>query len=195
MLMIPQNQFQQFGFDGEPLDFSTPRVWAALIARPSKEQDAMDRLKEYKLFAYWPCYLKQQNCGSGRRRSIFTPVIPGYIFIAVREGSNQDPWGVVRQTPGVIGYVRNGFGSPALLSDADIEVIRNIEGRLNIPPPAELVHTFKVGDKVHFLDDIYKQWPHGKVKALAEGNRISVEVPLMGRVVPVTVFPHQIEAM
>lgn len=195
MLMVPRNEFVQFGYDGVPLEFSDPRVWAALTVRPSKEQGAADRLREYKLFSYWPCYLKQQNMGSGRRRPIYSPVMPGYIFIAVRAGSNVNPWHVLTMTPGIIGYVRNGQGAPAFLTNDDIEIIRNIEGGLNLPPPIKVIHKFKVGDKVRFTDDLMGRWPSGKVKSLASNNGISVEVPLLGRLVPITVYPHQIEAM
>lgn len=201
MLMVsPQrlerkDDFQQFGFDGAPLDFSTPRVWAALIARPSMEQKAADRLREFRLFAYWPCYLKQANAGGGRRRAIYSPVIPGYIFVAAQAGSPSDPWYVQRLIPGIIGYLRDASGGPGFLTDHDIEIIRNIEGGLNLPPPEATVHSFKVNEKVRFIDDIYSSWSTGKIKSLASENRIVVETKLLGRIVPVTVYPHQIEKM
>lgn len=192
--LIP-NELQQFGFDGVPLDFSAPRVWAALIVRPMLEQKAADRLKEYRLFAYWPCFQKQMNAGGGNRRMIFSPLLPGYIFIAAHAGTKCDPWNVIRQTPGIVGFLRDGFGGPAFLDNDDINVIRVIESGQNIPPPEKQTHRFKVGDKVRFIDDLLGRWPAGKVKALAANNRISVEVPLLGCFVPIEAAAHQIEAM
>lgn len=196
MLMVLKNRFQQFGFDGQPLDFNEPRAWAALTVRPAKEQAAADRLREYQLFSYWPCYLRHMNIGNGRRRPIFSPVIPGYIFIAVREGTNVNPWHVITVTPGIIGYLRDCHGAPAYLGNDDIEVIRMIESGLNLPPPPDPPkHNFKTGDKVRFLDAIYTNWPVGRIKAIARNDRISVEVPLLGQVVTIEVYPHQIEKM
>lgn len=189
------------GLDGHPLDFRTPRNWTALIARPSKEQDAADWLKNAGLLAYWPCFVdqirhhQQRAAGRAKRFPRYKSVIVGYIFMAVRVGDNTDPWNIVRETPGIISFVRNAEGNAARMAEEDIAVIRRIEGGLNLPINPKTAHVFKCGDKVHFVDDLYGRWPNGVVFRLAENGRIIVNVPLLGQVVPIEVFPHQIEAM
>lgn len=181
-------------------DFQRPHCWRALVVRSSKEQDAADWLRKSRVPAYWPNYVRQikaagQANGFQRRRSHLCPVIPGYLFMPEAEVSNgRDPWPIVDQTPGIIGFLRNTHGYAAALDDSDIEIIRRIEGGLNIPPP-DVSHSFKMADKVRFTDDIYRSWPSGKIKKLEKDGRIGVEVPLLGRIVLVAVFPHQIEAM
>ena len=76
----------------------------------------------------------------------------------------------------------------------DVE-IRRIEGDQNEPPSIKPVHSFKTGQKVRFSDENPIIWPPGKIVRLASDGRISVEIYLMGRMVPILVLPHQIEAM
>jgi transcription antitermination factor NusG len=50
--------------------------------------------------------------------------------------------------------------------------------------------SFKTGDRVRFKD---ASWPPGLVSSSTGDGRLVVEVELMGRVVPIQLFPHQIE--
>lgn len=194
---IETNQnYTLFGADGHPLEFDVPRQWAALTARPSKEQAAADWLRSARMFAYWPCYGEQVRHSLGRsRHQRMRAIIPGYLFIAMRDGAQADPWMIVRQTPGITGYMRDATGYPALLGEEDIQVIRRIEAGHNLPYDPKTAHKFKVGDKVRFCGDLLGRWPAGVVSGLADNGRIKVDVPLLGRFVPIEALPHQIEAM
>ena len=197
----PQQHHSLFGLDGSPMDFRTPRSWLALQVRTGREQDAADWFKHARFFAYWPCYAKQINAGGPRHRGLslrrvrYYALIPGYLFIAAREGSHADPAPVISQAPGVFGYVRDASGYPMTLAEADIAVIRQIENGENLPPNPKTAHRFKVRDKVRFCDDILGRWPPGIIERLADDGRISVGVAVLGRIVSVLAYPHQIEAM
>lgn len=190
-----------FGLDGQPMNFRTPRAWLALRARTGKEQDSADWLKHNRIFAYWPCYSKDINAGRGhrngfaQRRSRYYSLIPGYLFVADREGKAHDPSWMVETVPGILSYQRDASGRPLTLAEADIETIRRIEDGENLPPNPKTAHKFKNGEKVRFADDLLGRWPAGKVERLADDGRISVGVSLLGRIVSVLVHPHQIEAM
>lgn len=189
------------GLDGLPMDFNTPRLWVAMRARPRREQDAADWLRQASMFAYWPCFLRQENAGRllrngfAQRRPRYSALIPGYLFIAARRGGMIDPSLIVSQTPGLVGFVRDASGYPMTLGERDIESIRHIEATANLPPRPEAAHKYKIGDKVRFVDDIYGRLPIGTVSRLDSDGQISVEVALLGRIVPISAFPHQIEAM
>jgi transcription antitermination factor NusG len=95
---------------------------------------------------------------------------------------------------GAFDIARTFSGYPLLIGDEDIQIIRRIEIGLNTPRPSDkVVHNFKRGQKVRFVDDLIGRWPPGVVETLAHDGRISVEVDLMGRKVPIWVLPHQIE--
>ena len=180
------------------LDYREPRVWVALLVVASKERSAIDWLKLAGVPAYWPNYTRQVPCGSGARngrgarRAVQCAVIPGYLFMAAKPEAT-DPWDVVHHTPGIHGYLRSASGQPATMGETDIEIIRRIEGGQNLPPASSAVHSFKVGQKVRFSDDLLSQWPVGKIVRLADDGRIVVEVGLLGRTVLITAYPHQIE--
>lgn len=175
------------------LSFNEPRVWHALTVRPGREQDAADWLKP-QVSAYWPCYTRQTKSGrrapNGRATTIarIAAVMPGYLFIASRPGTT--PWPIVYQAPGIFGYLRDAAGDAACLSNDDIEVIRQIEAGMNLPPPPKHVHQFKIGMKVRFVD---VPWRPGIVIRLADRGEIGVETQLLGQAVTVIVRPHQIE--
>lgn len=200
-MMLARTNTGMIGFDGVPMDFRAPRVWVALQARTSKEQDAADWLKASRLFAYWPCYAKDSNAGGtkangfARRRVRYNALIPGYIFVAAVQGCDPDPSLVINQTPGIIGYMRDPSGFPMTLGEDDIQKIRRIESDENKPPDPKTAHKFKTGQKVRFSDRLLGGWSPGHVERLADDGRISIGVPLLGRIVTMLVFPHQIEAM
>jgi transcription antitermination factor NusG len=93
----------------------------------------------------------------------------------------------------IMDVVRTYSGSPLLLRDRDLAIIRRIDVTMNTPKPDATAHNFKTGHKVKFKDDLSAQWPPGVITKIAKDGRISAEVNMMGRKVPITVFPHQIE--
>jgi transcription antitermination factor NusG len=184
------------------------RRWPMLIVMPGREQRAADFLKQAGEWVYWPNKGVLVNAGSkakGRRRTQLCSVIPGYVFlglpehaatvIATQRRNDGVAWKAVHAAPGVVGYVRDKEGFPALMGDDDINIIREIEAKENLPHDPKTAHRFKVGDKVRFVADLLGQWPHGTVVKLADDGRIVVETPLLGRIVPIEVYPHQIEKL
>ena len=181
--------------DGNPMMLpptDMPRIWRAMLVYSTRERGAADWLKRDNVWAYWPNYANQVSAGKGRRRQELCAVIPGYLFVAFHPESD-DPYGLVNKTPGIYGFLRESSGHALTIRDEDIEIIRKIEGGLNLPIDQKTAHRFKTGDKVRFCDDVYHRWPPGKVARLAERGQIVVEVQMLGRVVPISVFAHQIE--
>lgn len=172
--------------------------WYAIIARSGREQDAADGFRRENLLSYWPNYTAQvlsgrRSNGDHWRRAVLKPIIAGMIFTPAADDDLL--WMAVQRIPYVINMLRTEGSAPATLTNADIETIRRIEAHQNVPPPITPVHNFKPGDKVRFIKDIGSTWPPGRVERLLSEGRIRIEVYLMGRMVPITVLPHQIEAM
>jgi transcription antitermination factor NusG len=118
-------------------------------------------------------------------------ILPGYVFSDVDR--DRDLTTLLRRIVGAIDVARTFSGAPLLIGDADIQIIRKIEIGLNTPRPDKLLHNFKSGEKVRFVDDLMGRWPPGRIIKLAPDGRISVEVEMMGRKVAITCLPHQIE--
>lgn len=184
---LPLREQQRYPYKG----------WYAVIVRSGREQDAADGFRRENVLAYWPNYERQlptgMHAGARRHRVVFASIIPGMIFCPTADLDLF--WNAIQRIAYVMNILRKDGGQPATLSNADIESIRQIEADENEPPKVTPVHTFKMGQKVRFADHLSITWPPGKIAKLAKDGRISVEVYLMGRMVPITVLPHQIEAI
>jgi transcription antitermination factor NusG len=172
---------------------SLPQQWCMLLVRPGKEQDARGAFCQYRMQAYWPNYqpfVRWSPNFRRRRRTDRRAVIPGYLFVV------PDPiktfWDVIQRNKGIVNAVLRFSGEVARLKDDDIAVIESIERGMNTPKPGKSLHSFKTGDKVRFKDDELHRWPAGKIAGSASDGRVIVEVEMMGCVVPIQVFPHQI---
>lgn len=170
--------------------------WYAVVIRPRREQEAADGFRNGGVAAYWPNYIKQVpmgiHGGARRHRVILGAIFPGLIFCPT---ADEDLfWAAIQSVPYVVNLVRSEGGKPATLGNGDIERIRQIEAGENQPPAVTPVHNFKKGQRVRFTDVGAFTDLVGKIISLAPDGRISIEVYLMARMVPMHgVLPHQIE--
>jgi transcription antitermination factor NusG len=168
-----------------------------VVVRNNHEFDSVDSFRRNMIPAYWASYeellpsKKVQNGTTGRsvRR---VGILPGLIFVPV--DAAPDMQGLLHRIVGAIDFHRTYSGAPFVVEDADVRTIQRIEAGLNTPSKI-VTHKFKVGEKVRFTDDLDCRWPPGKIIKLAREGRIIVEVDAMGRKMPITVFPFQIEKM
>jgi transcription antitermination factor NusG len=170
--------------------------WCMVLVRPSEAENARDCMRRMGIGVYWPNYPQfgtTQSRRTGRRttREHLSAVIPGVLLTPAR--FTPLFWQAIDLAPGVFNVARTHEGDVILLDDVDIVIIHKIEAGLNTPPPPmKYIHNFKTGEKVRFVDDDLSRWGIGKVARLCKDGRISVDVPLMGRMTAVIVYPHQI---
>jgi hypothetical protein len=176
-----------------PVRIGPVSEWVLITVRMNHEREAVDSLRRSGSRAYYPSYeelvpTKRQFNGQPVRRLMRRAIIPGHVFTPVVPGITL----VLDLIIGAIGVVRTHAGDLLTIKDEDVQIIRAIEAGLNVPTTAA-EHSFKVGEKVGFVDDLTGRWPHGKIVRIARKGRIGVEVALMGRKVTIYVLPHQIE--
>jgi transcription antitermination factor NusG len=167
-----------------------------VIARLGREYETVDSLRRNAVCAEWPSYehleVKRER-GTNRlvRKLRRLGVLPGYVFASPRIDVDFEL--MLRRIVGAIDIARTDSGKPLLIAQDDLKIIRRIAIGLNMPLAGRLRHDFKVGHKIRFIDDLVGRWPEGRIERLAPDGRIVAEVELMGRKVPITVLPHQIE--
>lgn len=171
--------------------------WYMVIVRSNYHLDAVDGLRRAGFRAYWPSYEKtvatrRLIAGRHTSRNIRYGILP---YVLSPRCPDLDFTGASERIVSIMDIVRTYSGNPLLLRDSDLKIIRKIDVTMNTPKPEASLHSFKVGDKVRFADDLMNQWPPGRIVKIAKEARISVEVNLMGRKVPITVFPFQIERL
>jgi hypothetical protein len=173
-------------------------TWYALLLEPNREERSARMLTRLGWVCYWPTYVKQRRL-AGRirgRKARLCSMMPGMLFIP-EEFVDAPRRGEIFDLAHVRQFLPSAGGWPARLSKADIEGIREMEAKLNLPPSSAKVVQFKAGQEVKFGNPYYAAfWGTGTVLGLASRGRISIEVKkLFGHPTKVTVPVSEIEAM
>lgn len=107
-------------------------------------------------------------------------VFPGYILVKMK--LNDESWAVVRNTPGVTGFV--GLGRrPTPLAPKEVETIRYQMGLQETKPVSHV--TFHEGQSVRITDGPFSDFIGHVDKVYADKKRLRVIVHIFGRETPV----------
>jgi transcriptional antiterminator NusG len=122
----------------------------------------------------------------GHRRTIERRVFPGYILVEMV--MDEDSWYVVRNTPGVTGFV--GFGNkPTPLRQEEVDKILK---RMDAEAPKIKV-SFKVGQKVRIVEGPFEDFMGTVDEIDLERARVRVLVSFFGRETPIELDFLQVE--
>ena len=118
----------------------------------------------------------------GQRRTVAKKVFPGYVLVQMQ--MDDDSWNVVRNTPGITGFVGSG-NKPTPLSEAEVNaILKRAEGSPQIKVG------FRKGENVRVVDGPFTDFvgvvdeinvAKGKVKVLLTlfGRETSVELDFL----------------
>ncbi len=124
----------------------------------------------------------------GKRRTVERRVFPGYILVQMM--MDEDSWYVVRNTPGVTGFVGMG-NDPTPLRP---EEVSSIMKRMEADAPRVKV-TYKVGQKVRITDGPFADFM-GTVQDIdMDKAKVRVFVSFFGRETPVELDFLQVDKM
>jgi transcription termination/antitermination protein NusG len=122
----------------------------------------------------------------GKRRTIERRVFPGYILVQMI--LSEESWYVVRNTPGVTGFVGMGNEPTPLRPEEVTQIIRRMEAEA---PRVKV--TYKAGQKVRIIDGPFNDFI-GTVDAIdMERAKVRVMVSFFGRETPVELDFLQVE--
>lgn len=115
-------------------------------------------------------------------------MFPGYILVEMN--MSDESWYIVRNTPGVTGFIgSSGKGAkPTPLLPQEIDKILSNMGMSRVNLESEMA----IGDKVNIVDGPFKGMS-GKVDTIdTENNRLNVLIDLFGQETPVEVELFQV---
>jgi transcription termination/antitermination protein NusG len=122
----------------------------------------------------------------GKRRTVERRVFPGYILVQMI--MSEESWYVVRNTPGVTGFVGMGNEPTALRPEEVSQIIKRMEAEA---PRVKV--TYKAGAKVRIVDGPFNDFI-GTVDAIdMERAKVRVMVSFFGRETPVELDFLQVE--
>jgi transcriptional antiterminator NusG len=129
---------------------------------------------------------EEMEVREGKRRTVERRVFPGYILVQMI--MNEDSWYVVRNTPGVTGFVGMGNEPTALRPEEVSQIIRRMEAEA-----PRIKVTYKTGQKVRIIDGPFNDFI-GTVDAIdMDRAKVRVMVSFFGRETPVELDFLQVE--
>lgn len=116
----------------------------------------------------------------GKRRTVERRMYPGYVLVEMI--LDEESWFVVRNTPGVTGFVGMG-DEPAPLRESEV---RQILKRMESEQPS-IRYDFKIGQKVRIIDGPFNDFIGSVSDINPSRNTVRVMVSFFGRETPVDI--------
>lgn len=122
----------------------------------------------------------------GARRTIERRVFPGYILVEML--LDEDSWYVVRNTPGVTGFVGSGNKPTALRQEEVDKILKRMEAEA-----PKIKVNFKVGQKVRIVEGPFEDFTGTVDDIDTDRARVRVLVNFFGRETPIELDFLQVE--
>jgi transcriptional antiterminator NusG len=122
----------------------------------------------------------------GKRRTVERHVFPGYVLVNMI--LTEESWYVVRNTPGVTGFVGMGNDPTPLRPEEVQQILRRMEAEA---PMVKV--TFKTGERVRIVDGPFNDFRGIVAEIDMEKTKVRVMVNFFGRETPVELDFLQVE--
>ena len=125
---------------------------------------------------------------NGQRRTVTKKILPGYVLVQMK--MTDESWGVVRNTPGVTGFVGSGGKPTPLLEDEVGQILRQMEAEV---PKVKV--GFRRGQSIRVTDGPFIDFV-GLVDEINTGKgKVKVLLSLFGQETPVELDFLQVEKL
>lgn len=127
---------------------------------------------------------------NGQRKQVIRNIFPGYVL--VRMELTDESWTVVRNTPGVTGFVGHGH-NPNPLTFSEVEAILAPRPLKKSERPQIKVVDFEIGESVTVMDGPFATLPASISEIMPEQAKLKVLVSIFGRETPVELSFSQVQ--
>jgi len=197
----PDAMAGEFGFGGEPESLASKegleedgRSWYVVHCYSGYENKVRYNLEQRietmgmkdKIFDVVVPTEEEIEVKEGKRRTVERRVFPGYILVNMI--MSEESWYVVRNTPGVTGFVGMGNNPTPLRPEEVAQIIKRMEAEA-----PRIKVTFKPGERVRIVDGPFNDF-RGTVSEIdMERAKVRVMVNFFGRETPVELDFLQVE--
>jgi transcriptional antiterminator NusG len=180
--------------DGEAATLEEERAWFIIHCYSGYEKKVQHNLEQRIesmgmqefIFQVVVPTVEEIEIRDGRRRTVERCLYPGYIMVQMI--LSDDSWYVVRNTPGVTGFVGMGNTPTPLRTEAVQGILRRMEASA-----PQVRATFKQGQKVRIIEGPFADFI-GIVDGIDEARtKVRVLVSFFGRETPVELDFLQVE--
>jgi transcriptional antiterminator NusG len=131
---------------------------------------------------------EEQIVRGGQRRTIKKKLYPGYVFVEMV--MDDETWHVIRDMPGVLGFVSSG-NEPQAMQPAEVERLLG-RGPTRDEPPAP---QWSRGDLVRVIDGPFAE-ATGRIDEVTQARqKLTVLIEIFGRDTPVALEFSQVEKL
>ncbi|HHV43842.1 MAG TPA: transcription termination/antitermination protein NusG [Firmicutes bacterium] len=131
---------------------------------------------------------EQLDFKDGKKRVVEKKIFPGYVLVEMI--MTDDSWYVVRNTPGVTGFVGSG-SRPVPLKDEEVEAILKQVGM----GEKQRKVAYEVGQRVKVIDGPFVNFSGRVEEVNLEKGKLRVAVSMFGRETPVELNFDQVQKL
>ncbi|HET7630191.1 MAG TPA: transcription termination/antitermination protein NusG [Candidatus Saccharimonadales bacterium] len=174
--------------------YDSSRAWYAVHTYSGYEEKVAESIGQRvesvdmadKIFDVLVPKEKQIEIKNGKRKIVEKKIFQGYVLVEMK--MTEDAWYIIRNTPGVTGFVGSGT-DPTPVSDAEITKIKK---RMGVEEPKHHIN-FSEGEVVNIVDGPFKGFDGSISEIDTQKGKIKVMVSMFGRETPVELDALQVK--
>lgn len=173
--------------------YNSTRQWYAIHTYSGYEEKVADSIRQRinavdmanEIFDVMVPKEKQIEIKNSKRKIVEKKIFQGYVLVEMK--LTDATWYIVRNTPGVTGFVGSGT-TPTAVSEAEINKIKK---RMGVEEPKHQID-LKVGEVVNITDGPFKGFDGAVSEIDTQKGKIRVMVSMFGRDTPVELDALQV---
>ena len=174
--------------------YDSARAWYAIHTYSGYEEKVAESIQQRvesvdmadKIFGVLVPKEKQIEIKNGKRKIVEKKIFQGYVLVEMK--MTEDAWFIIRNTPGVTGFVGTG-SDPTPVSDQEIAKIKK---RMGVADPKHQIN-YRVGVVVNITDGPFKGFDGAINEIDTAKGKIKVLVSMFGRETPVELDALQVK--
>lgn len=174
--------------------YDSTRQWYTIHTYSGYEDKVADSIRQRinavdmadKIFDVMVPKEKQIEIRNGKRKVVERKIFQGYVLVEMK--LTEETWFIVRNTPGVTGFVGSGT-EPTPVSEAEI---RKIKKRMGVEEPKHQIDLVE-GEVVNIVDGPFKGFDGSVSEIDTQKGKLKVMVSMFGRDTPVELDALQVK--
>lgn len=174
--------------------YDATKQWYAIHTYSGYEEKVAESIRQRadsldmkdKIFQVLVPKEKMIEIKNGKRRVVEKRIFQGYVLVEIK--MSEDAWYIVRNTPGVTGFVGSGT-EPTPISKDEIE---KIQKRMGLEQPKHKMD-FRIGEVVSIVDGPFKGFDGAINEIDSAKGKLKVLVNMFGRETPVELDSLQVK--
>lgn len=174
--------------------YDSTRQWYAVHTYSGYEEKVAESIQQRvesvdmadKIFGVLVPKEKMIEIKNGKRKVVEKKIFQGYVLVDMK--MTEDAWFIIRNTPGVTGFVGTGT-DPTPVSEDEIKKIKK---RMGVEDPKHQID-FAIGEVVNITDGPFKGFDGAVSEIDTQKGKLKVMVSMFGRETPVELDALQVK--